>query len=103
LSHWSAPRLAELRRLGEPSGADRQPDRRAGASPGPLPTAAHDAVPIWLRFRPGQPPASTEDGPFDQFVQILEEMATGRRERYVRRDVRDALRDYAEAIARTYG
>jgi hypothetical protein len=94
---------AELRRLGEPSGADRQPDRRAGASPGPLPTAAHDAVPIWLHFRPDQRPASTEDGPFDQLVRLLEEMATGRRERYVRRDVRDALRDYATAIARTYG
>jgi hypothetical protein len=94
---------ADLQQARKQKSADWRPDRRAGASPGPLPTAAHDAVPIWLHFRRDRPPASTEDGPFDQFVGFLEEMATGRRERYVRRDVQEALRDYGTAIARTYG
>jgi hypothetical protein len=103
---------ADLRHLGEPNGRDRQPDRRASAATESPPTAAHDAVPIWLHFRPDACPSSYYSksetrqrqlpGSFVAFVELLHEMATGDKRRYVRRDVQDALREHEKAISLRY-
>jgi hypothetical protein len=111
----------DLRRLGEgpsvgPKEAlnrkcgDWQPDFGAGAAGAAIQTAAHDAVPIWLHFRPDARPTSNDSkrrsgqrtDSFDEFVAYLHEMATGEK-RYVRRDVQAALKEYREAVALRYG
>jgi hypothetical protein len=102
---------ADLRRLGDRNGGDRQPDLLAGAEHATIPTAAHDAIPIWLHFRPDEPPTSNDGkretggrtGSFVTFVELLHNMATGRSGRYVRRDVQAVLKEYSKAIDCRYG
>jgi hypothetical protein len=116
----------DLQRLGELKDADAdearkrksadwRPGREAGAAPRPMPTVAHDALPVWLHFRPDARP-TTNDGKsesrrstgsfvaFVAFVDLLQQMVNSDgKGRYVRREVRQALNDHAERIAQRYG
>jgi hypothetical protein len=93
----------DLARLGPASGGDRLEDWSAGDrfSRSVMTVVAVEALMMWMHFRPDRAPTAAENGPFDKFVRVLCEMATGKPQ-YVRGWVRSVVKEYAQPIAARY-
>jgi hypothetical protein len=96
---------ADLERLQALGVAYRWPDWAAGSAENQHVTLAHEAVPLWLHFRPEKKPtqAIARADTFSEFAGVMHEIATGDFNRDMKRDVPAALAYYNESIVNRYG